>query len=133
MSFKETLFSLFLNLVIGFGWLFAFASCGTEKNEKEGSEKSLQNLQEALERAKKVSWRQDTIEKESQKIYYNHLESLHNLRDLENIGSDKWNYYNEKVTTRLITLMVDLEEEYGKANRDKVQAFILKKYFGVTL
>jgi hypothetical protein len=29
--------------------------------------------------------------------------------------------------------MVDLEEEFGEVNRDNVQAFILKKYFGVTL
>lgn len=133
MRGKRTLFAFFLNLVIGFAWLFAFTSCETEKNDKQDSEKSLQKLQEALERAKKVTWRQDTIEKESQKIYYDHLESLQKLRDLQDIGSDKWNYYNEKVTTRLITLMVDLEEEFGKVNRDNVQTFILKKYFGVTL
>lgn len=131
---KKRIFYVFLlNLLMGLGCLFAFGSCDTEKKEKEDSEKSLQKLEEALERAKKVKWKQDTIEKESQKIYYDHLESLHNLRDLEDIGSEKWNYYNEKVTTRLITLMVDLEEEFGKVNRDNVQAFILKKYFGVTL
>ena len=133
MRGKKITYAFFLNLVMGFVWLCAFASCGTEKNEKEDSEKSLQKVQEALERLKKVTWKQDTIEKESQKIYYDHLESLKNLRDLEDIGSDKWNYYNEKVTTRLITLMVDLEEEFGKVNRDNVQAFTLKKYFGVTL
>lgn len=133
MRGKKISYAFFLNLVMGFVLFCAFASCEIGKNEKEDSEKSLQKLEEALERAKKVKWKQDTIEKESQKIYYDHLESLHNLRDLEDIGSEKWNYYNEKVTTRLITLMVDLEEEYGKANRDRVQAFILKKYFGVTL
>ena len=129
----RTLFAFFLNLVIVFAWLFAFASCETEQNEKLDSEKSLQKLRDALSAAKKVTWKPETIEKESQKIFYEHLENLKNLRDYEDIGSDKWNYYNKKVTSRLITLMVDLEDEFGEVNRDNVQAFILKKYFGVTL
>ena len=119
-----------LGTFFSFLFMLSFASC---EKKRDFSEDDLQNINQALEEAKKVPWRQDTIEKESQKIYYDHLESLQNLRDLEEIGSDKWNYYNEKVSTRLISLMVDLEEEFGKENRDEVQAFILKKYFGVTL
>jgi len=133
MRGKRTLFAFIFNLIIGLLWLFAIVSCDTENKEKEDSEKSLQKLRDALNAAKKVTWKSETIEKESQKIFYEHLENLKNLRDYEDIGSDKWNYYNEKVTSRLITLMVDLEEEFGEVNRDNVQAFILKKHFGVTL
>lgn len=112
--------------------LIVLSSCEKEK-KNESSEDRLQKLRDAVNEAKKVTWRPDTIEKKSQKIFNEQLENLKSLRDLENIGSDKWKFYNEKVTARLITLMVDLEEEFGKVNRDNVQAFILKKYFGVTL
>ena len=118
--------------VVWFLCLIVLSSCEKEK-KNESSEDRLQKLRDAVNEAKKVTWRADTIEKKSQKIFYEQLENLKNLRDLENIGSDKWKFYNEKVTARLITLMVDLEEEFGKVNRDNVQAFILKKYFGVTL
>lgn len=118
--------------VLGFLCLLALSSCEKEK-KNESSEDRLQKLRDAVNEAKKVTWRTDTIEKKSQKIFYEQLENLKNLRDLENIGSDKWKFYNDKVSVRLISIMVDLEEEFGKVNRDNVQAFILKKYFGVTL
>ena len=111
---KKDIIRFFLNALMGVAWLCAFASCETEKNEKRDSRKVCKKFKKHLNELKKVTWKQDTIEKESQKIYYDHLENLKNLRDYEDIGSDKWNYYNEKVITRLMTLMVDLEEEFGK-------------------